>query len=195
MKTNPRSGRAAFSLIELMTVIAIIVILAGLVIGGMGYAQDLQAKKKALVQIHLMSKALEEYKLDNGSYPATADSKAKDTFNSSILFTALYYEGELAPKQTPPGTQKIYIPELEPANNKQGWTSGTASTSTKIMDPWGVEYRYRSARNSSPPDPTDPTKNVNTYTWNPDFDLWSSGKDGKTSDDLTDPSVRDDIKN
>ena len=51
MKTNPRHGRAAFTLIELMAVITIIVILAGLVVGGMGFVHEKQAKEKAKVQI------------------------------------------------------------------------------------------------------------------------------------------------
>ena len=70
MKTNPRNGRAAFTLIELMAVITIIIILAGLVVGGMGFVTERQAKEKAKVQIALLSKALEEYKLDMGTYPA-----------------------------------------------------------------------------------------------------------------------------
>ena len=51
MKTTSRKGQAGFTLIELMAVITIIVILAGLVIGGLGYVSENQAKSKAQVQI------------------------------------------------------------------------------------------------------------------------------------------------
>ena len=47
MKITQRKGKAAFTLIELMAVITIIVILAGLVVGGMGFVTDRQAKEKA----------------------------------------------------------------------------------------------------------------------------------------------------
>ena len=80
------------------------------------------------------------------------------------------------------------MPELDPANNKVGWTSGKASATTKILDPWNNEYRYRSA--------VDANGKANTSTQNPDFDLWSVGKDGKTNPSSpTDKSNRDDIKN
>lgn len=179
MKINPRPGKAAFTLIELMAVITIIVILASLVVGGLGYIQEKQAKSKATVQIALISKTLEEYKSDFGTYPLTAD--AADPKNSAILFKALYFDGF---SDTTKAT-RIYLPDLDPATNKQGWTTGTASATTKITDPWGGEYRYRTAQ---PLTGTTPNKN----TQNPDFDLWSVGKDGKTGAAATD---KDDIRN
>ncbi|HEX7262385.1 MAG TPA: type II secretion system protein [Luteolibacter sp.] len=66
MKSIQRHGKAAFTLIELMAVIAIMVILAALVMGGLGYVQDKRASSQAKVQMGLISKALEEYKLDRG---------------------------------------------------------------------------------------------------------------------------------
>ena len=67
MKIPSRRHPAAFTLIELMAVITIIVILAGMVVGGLGYVNEKQAREKAKIQIALLSKALEEYKLDNGT--------------------------------------------------------------------------------------------------------------------------------
>ena len=197
MKSNPRQGKAAFTLIELMAVITIIVILAGLVVGGLGYVTDKQAKSKAVVQIALLSKALDEYKLEFGSYPATPASTTG--LQSQILFKALYWDSDNDGKGVAVGTgtgdedQKIYLPELDPGTkdntNKQGWTSAATapSASTKITDPWGTEYRYRTA--------VDSTGKANTSTQNPDFDLWSSGKDGLTNPTANHAQNRDDIKN
>jgi general secretion pathway protein G len=183
MKTNPRHGRAAFTLIELMAVITIIVILAGLVVGGMGFVNERQAKEKAKVQMALLSKALEEYKLDNGSYPATGNS-ADGSGQSAILFKALYFDGASDATKV----KKIYLPELDPVNSKQGWTSGTATAGTTITDPWGNPYRYRTAIGS--------TGTANSNTQNPDFDLWSCGKDGLTNpSSTTDTKSKDDIRN
>ena len=191
MKNIHRPGKAAFTLIELLAVITIIVILAAVVVGSMGYVSEKQASEKAKVQIALISKALEDYKLDNGAYPATSNT-ADGTKQSSILFEALYYD---AAKEgaTPTGEYKIYLAELDPATNKQGWTSGTASSSTKILDPWGNEYRYRSAYGDAGAG-GNASKNDNTL--NPDFDLWSGGKDGKSSPASSgDKTNKDDIKN
>jgi general secretion pathway protein G len=198
MKSPQRSGKAAFTLIELMAVITIIVILASLVVTGMGFVNERQAKEKARVQIALISKALEEYKLDNGNYPATANS-ADGLGQSAELFKALYYDsdkdGEFAGSGANRGDQdqKIYLPEFDPATNKQGWTSGTAAITTKILDPWGNEYRYRSAF-AAPVGTAAPAPNSNTQ--NPDFDLWSAGKDGKSKPAAAGEKVNnDDIKN
>jgi general secretion pathway protein G len=184
MKTNgnARGGSAAFTLIELMAVITIIALLAAIVIGGTGYATEKQAKSKAKVQIEMLSRALEEYKLDNGAYPATGNTTT-GLDNSKLLFDALYFKG--ASDNTK--STRIYIGELNPTNSKQGWTSGTASASTKIIDPWNNEYRYRTATNASGA--------ANAATQNPDFDLWAVGKDAKTNADPKHKDCRDDIKN
>ena len=198
MKSIQRTGRAAFTLIELMAVITIIVILAGLVVGGMGFVNERQAKEKARVQIALISKALEDYKLDNGNYPATADT-ATGTGQSAVLFTALYYDSDNDGQGAGSGAttgdqdQKIYVAEFDPATNKQGWTTGVAGNTTRISDPWGNEYRYRSAFTA----PAAGGASVpNASTQNPDFDLWSAGKDGRSAPATPAERVNnDDIKN
>ncbi len=198
MKSIQRNGKAAFTLIELMAVITIIVILAGLVVAGMGFVNERQAKEKARVQIALISKALEDYKLDNGTYPATGDT-ADGLGKSAELFKSLYYNSDKDGAFVGSGTnkgdedQKIYVAEFDPVTNKQGWTSGTAALTTKIVDPWGNEYRYRSAF-AAPVGNAAPVANTNTQ--NPDFDLWSSGKDGRSRPGTTTDKVNnDDIKN
>jgi general secretion pathway protein G len=196
MKTPSHRHPAAFTLIELMATITIIVILAGIVVGGMGYVGEKQAVEKAKVQIALLSKAIEEYKLDMGFYPPTGNvtsaSGKGGTSTSRILFSHLYFDSDQDGSGVPGDTdQKIYLPELDPQNNKQGWTIGTADANTFITDPWGNQYCYRSALNAS--------GNPNSAARNPDFDLWSMGKDGKTragvNDSLNHADNRDDIRN
>lgn len=192
MKTNPRTARQGFTLVELMAVITIIVILAALVVGGMSFVTARQAKNKAQVQIALLAKSIEDYKLDMGRYPGVADDSPVDgTGMSEELYEALFYQGYQAaenPEATTTGDEatKIYLAELDPTSSKQGWT-GPASTvpvKTKILDPWGREYRYR--------------KGINAQ--NADFDIWSTGPDGETNPAdspgaLKDPKNRDDLKN
>jgi general secretion pathway protein G len=187
MKALPqRPGKAAFTLIELMVVITIIVILAGLVVGGMEYANQRQASEKTKVQIALLSKGIEEYKLDMGAYPGTADGDV-----SEQLYQALFKDGyDYTNPNTPPASwtkaTKIYLNDLDPRNNKQGWVTTTTNAAPganlKIIDPWGNNYRYRKGTNAQ----------------NPDFDLWSMGKDGKTNTatpSTTQTDNKDDIRN
>jgi len=178
MKTHPSSlDRRGFTLIELLIVITIIAILAGLSIGGYGYVTRKQAESQATIQISLLSKALEEYKLDNGAYPPTG--------NTNSLYTLLFWDTDgdgTGATGTPPDTdQKIYLAELDPSTKNQSWIDGTAAN-VKIMDPWGNEYIYRRG--------DDPNAS------NPDFDLLSRGKDGASN--MTNPAApenRDDINN
>jgi prepilin-type N-terminal cleavage/methylation domain-containing protein len=190
MKNHSRRHPAAFTLIELMAVITIIVILAGIVVGGLGFVNEKQAREKAKVQIALLSKAIEEYKLDMGKYPGTADNTPTTGDISAQLYAALFKEGyDYTNPANPPANwankaTKIYLPELDPRNSKVGWvdpvTSTTPPASIPIKDPWGNNYRYRKGTNAQ----------------NPDFDVWSVGKDGQhNTGNLSHAQNRDDIRN
>jgi general secretion pathway protein G len=64
-------GREGFTLIELMVVIVILGVLAGLVLPRfMGRTEEAK-RTKAKLQIENLESALKLYKLDNGSYPST----------------------------------------------------------------------------------------------------------------------------
>src|SRR5215469_11257304 len=65
----------AFTLIELVLVVGIITVLAGLVLSTVGYARKKGARARAETEIAAISAACENYKADNGVYvrgPATA---------------------------------------------------------------------------------------------------------------------------
>jgi len=61
--------RQAFSLIELLVVIVLILILTGLLIGAASYAQRASAENRARAEIRALELALQSYKMDNGMYP------------------------------------------------------------------------------------------------------------------------------
>src|SRR5436189_3277 len=87
MKSPPRACRGAcvkrltkgrynvaFTLIELIVVITVIIILTGLVLSTVGYAQKKGARARAETEIAAMSAACESYKADNGIYARSAGS-------------------------------------------------------------------------------------------------------------------------
>ena len=192
MKTHIRRARPAFTLVEVLVVMTIIAILAGLVVVGMEFAKQRQASEKAKVQIALLSKGIEEYKVDMGKYPGELDDTPIDGKVSEEIYQALFKDGyDYTESDSASGTwdkaTKIYIAELDPRNNKMGWVTKMKVTDTpsdrlEITDPWGNGYRYRKGNNAQ----------------NPDFDLWSIGKDGKTN--ATSPAMtvdenKDDVRN
>src|SRR6478672_13808685 len=69
----------AFTLIELIVVIGIIIVLAGLVLSTAGYARKKGARARAETEIAAISAACENYKADNGVYPR---SSTTDTFTA-----------------------------------------------------------------------------------------------------------------
>src|SRR5947207_9622114 len=62
----------AFTLIELVLVVGIIIVLAGLVLTTVGYARKKGARARAETEIAAMSAACENYKADNGVYPRSS---------------------------------------------------------------------------------------------------------------------------
>ncbi|MCI5130401.1 MAG: type II secretion system protein GspG [Candidatus Electrothrix sp. EH2] len=67
----PRQNERGFTLIELMVVIVILGILAGMIVPKIMDRPEEARRTKAGVDIGALSQALKMYKLDNGRYPTT----------------------------------------------------------------------------------------------------------------------------
>ena len=113
MKKNKHRKQAGFTLIELMVVVVIIAILAGLVIPRFMGETDKAKQAKAKMQIESLESALKMYKLDNGSYPTTE-------------------QGLKALVETP-----------TVGNLPKNWRQGGYLEKGKVpKDPWGNEFVY-----------------------------------------------------
>ena len=178
MRINQSRRQAGgFSLMELMVVVAIIVLLAGLTIAGMGFIEGKKARDTAAVQVKLIENALQNYHSDNRSYPQHLDPTGER--GDEVLYKYLYWDGYVDRENG----GVIYMPEFDPENNTKGgqaWMQDT-DAQARIVDPWGNYYRYRSG---DAPD----AQNV-------DFDLWSCGPDGRTNADPDHQDSQDDIVN
>lgn len=172
MKNSAPIRRRGFTLVEMLAVITIIVILAGIVLGGLKFAKQKENQSKATIQVAFLSKAIEEYKLDTGAYPVSTSTSGEG--ETARLRQLLYLDGVNDPNKV----KKIYLAELD-ETSKQGWINGTGNTAT-IVDPWGQEYRFLSGANAL----------------NQDFDVWSCGKDAVTKPgDKKHKDSLDDIRN
>ena len=102
-----------FTLIELMVVIVILGILAGLIIPRIMGRPDEARRAKARIQIESLETALKLYKLDNGSYPTTEQ-----------------------------GLQSLVEqPSVAPA--AKNWRQGGYLEKNKVpKDPWGNDFVY-----------------------------------------------------
>jgi len=72
-KQNKKSGRSAFTLVELLVVIVIIALLSSLVAPKFFGKLDNAKVKTAYAQMQMLSTALDAFRLDVGRYPTTQE--------------------------------------------------------------------------------------------------------------------------
>ena len=185
----PRSCRGvrcnAFTLIELIVVVGIIIVLAGLVLSTVGYARKKSARARAETEIAAMSAACENYKADNGIYPR---SSTTDTFTAvtnrvppdpqptsydpnvtAYSFTSFYLYGQLSGNLSGDRTTYTQQRYMQFKPNMLSPPNGTG-TVTAIRDPFGNSYGYSTAQAFYI---DNPGANPNNG-FNPTFDLWST---------------------
>jgi len=62
--------RSGYTMVELLTVIMVMAILAGIILGAAGYASRKADESKAKADLNLLRGAFEEYRADRGYYPS-----------------------------------------------------------------------------------------------------------------------------
>lgn len=155
--TDTAAGRRCrpFTLIELLAVIGIIAILAGIVLGGVGVANRKAAEAKTKSVIAQLESALSSYQQEFGYYPiSAADYKISDVLvkGSPLNSTTPRLHG--LEKRTAGGASRSYfITSMEALSFSGGFLS----------DPFGGNVYYRCPGTMNPQS----------------FDLWSAGPDGK----------------
>jgi prepilin-type N-terminal cleavage/methylation domain-containing protein len=163
------SAKSAFTLIEMVVVLGLILVLTGLVLSTVGYARKKGARARAETEIAAMSAACENYKADNGIYPRDASSTdlldARGSGDPSAyqsaslsLYNVLF--GATAGSRTNTGARSYFVfrPNmLFPADQTQ--------PVLYIQDPFGNSYGYSTIQAA--------TSNT-TKGYNPTFDLWST---------------------
>jgi len=128
----------AFTLIELIVVVGIIIVLAGLVLSTVGYARKKAARARAETEIAAMSAALESYKADNAVYPAYSGAAG-----AHALYQGLSGDGNdaiggtTASTGTPGSSGKSYM-ALKP----NMLSPNPPDATTRVIDPFSSDYNY-----------------------------------------------------
>ena len=172
VREGTRAIPRAFTIIEVLLVIAIIIILAGLILSTVGYAQKKGARSRAEAEIAAMSAALESYKADNGIYPRDATKTDQvDPAASPIPTTATQFlyeqlSGNLATNLQPISGAKSYFAFKPQMLFGTKDSNGNLTSVSYIRDPFGNSYGYSTLKASG-----------GTGGYNPTFDLWSIADD------------------
>jgi prepilin-type N-terminal cleavage/methylation domain-containing protein len=165
---------AGFTLVELLTVLAIISVLCAITLGVMRGVNEKALEAQANAQLASLAQALTEFKLQYGDYPQTED----DTSNAKGgLCDAL--TGKVGPTMASLGTSATTWGKCYLDLTKFQFTNPTQVETTagvcEILDPWGNPYRYIYK-----------AQGITGSAWtNPTYLLYSAGADGKSNDSLT----------
>ena len=148
--------RGAFTLIELLAVMVVIMMLVGTVIALSTFVRQQVARYSARTQIAAIATALEVYKADWGYYPRTGPERlssdgVKEATNNCTLLNALCPSNPAAGRKTYLRFQAAVIrtnpaPYVCSSTNFQ-ISAGVSSnvilvTVPNIFDPWGSPYVY-----------------------------------------------------
>jgi type II secretory pathway pseudopilin PulG len=172
----------SFTIIELLTVIAIIAILLGILLAAMSGVMRTAGRDRARSEIQAMSAALESYKADNGIYPTPTVGTGFNTTNDYTTASATTANGQYQASsaflyeqltgttnygQLPLTGTKSYMPFK---STQLGNDTPTSSSPIYVRDPFGNSYGYFTGTVSGA------TTNA-PYSGYGFFDLWSTGGD------------------
>ena len=193
-----RPSFRGFTLIEMLTVMAVIAVLAGLILSVNGIAQRKAASARAEGEIATISAACESFKAETGEYPQSGDTdeldpraheepigKDKDVYRKACIDLYKDLSGDREPEgdvdgKPETGKNKAYY-VFKPADlNAKKDPNGRIEKVNFIQDPWGNCYGYSTAGLKAEQDyrkqaqrradaPRD-----NTRGYNPTFDFWST---------------------
>ncbi|MBM4156134.1 MAG: type II secretion system protein [Lentisphaerae bacterium] len=122
MKSRRQRLRKAFTLIELLAVIGIIIVLVGIVMAGAGYANRAADRAKARSQLEMIQTALDRYNTTYTRYPPS-----KITYK---IFTNML----------------SFVPDL---TNHFGWQTNQVTKGLEFLDPWNQPIWYQKYKDDS----------------------------------------------
>ena len=147
MNSRPqlRSRLTGFTLVELLTVIAIIAILMGLLFPAMGIVKEQARKAEAKTACTAIVTAVKAYNTEYGKYPNPNSSPTDALFGGKPSTTNGELFNILRALDVTPNSKHIFNPrrilffEGKAASNKETPKGGFADNGT-FYDPWGTPY-------------------------------------------------------
>ena len=195
---QPR-GRDGFTLVEILIVVSIISLLAGMILVGVQAARTKASASMTSTNIGKWVQALESYYQDEGKYPAQGEDVDATANHFPAVYNAICGQprpkgpgGRGAPYYEPP-EDKIYVyddstEEYRPATRQERFD---VEVDKYVVDDFGQPFVYRCNKGED--------LAVHTFMHNSNYDLYSIGEDGEDQtmlgDELGEDEENDDIGN
>ncbi len=188
--TSLKSGRAGFTLIELITVVTIIALLFSLVIGGFSFAERNSKRSTTEIRLKAIKSALDGYEKDFGEFPSPKNPEtmveiAKKSYivgGAACLYQALSGDGfdqieGANSASTPSSDGNIEDAEVKLVKMKDMGRDlyTNAGGNYFLIDGFGHPFQYTRAIAVNPNSTTGQTPDP--VTINNTFDLWSYAED------------------
>jgi len=158
-RSGPPGG---FTRLEMLVVITMLMIMAGLLLGSLSYARRRAAENRTRLRLELLCHKIEEYYNDHQEYPLSAGPLPEDGIRGSErLLTALRSEEK--------GGPYIMMKDIDTCDEN-------GNGKKEVADVWGRAYRYYHYRDYGGEKP-----NRNT------FRLYSLGYGGNLEQDVYSP--------
>lgn len=181
MKIKANSLFRGFSMIELLVVLGVIVLLAGMLIAALPGIQTKVNRNRVEALLAELESGLSKYQIDNGIYPLNEPSGDRDQDGikgSSVLYKHLSGDYDTDGKVDFEKNEKVYVERLDFETNKNAREarSRIVGGDYMVLDTYGDPVRYL----AQPPKLKD--ENLRK-TRNPTYDLWSiAGQNPKDPD-------------
>ena len=199
----PTQHLRAFTLIEMLVVMAVIALLAAILLNLNGLVQSKAAKTRALSEIHALESGIGSYKADNGSVPQDAVTDALDPrmqgdpkdYKKASLTLYMQLSGDLnangrnEPNAATPEPKSYLTDFFTPQRmaTDPNKAVGTANHVLFIKDPYGNSYGYSTkGADAEQKFRADTSKPRAVAGYNSTFDLWCTA--GKTTPPGASPS-------
>lgn len=184
--SDQRGGRKAFTLLELLVAVAVVIVLAGIVMGGVTVMRRRAASYEAAQVVRQLVQALEAYR--------TEDGRHRYPLHEQLYPTASLTLPHCIARQPEGGAVAGVLGLLVDRNLG---VIGSGSTPNGVLtDPWGRPYHYQLTR----PAPTAGMQALEKWNWDAALSrpkarnaidgtsaapfpyVWSSGPAGATDD-------------
>lgn len=210
-RTSLHSRQSAFTLIEVLTVVAIIAMLAAMGFAGLRFAMSKAKEKDTMALLTDVGKAIEGYKDDRGAYPRPSfgedeiqiEGKSFRIGGARMLYQALSGDGNDAIKggdkisngqmgsartESDPDAGTVYMDSLQAPTQQQieekkklKLVESSGDSSYYLIDPWRHPLQYQVPER----DKNGLVANAIMMHSNSNFELWSYGsaKDAEESEE------------